>query len=305
MKPCWIAPQLATLSNKIFSDKEWIFEEKFDGIRCIAVKSNGKVTLFSRNRKPLNKDFPRIVKTLEEKKSKDFVADGELVAFEGKVTSFAKLQNRARTRTPLYFYVFDLLFWDDKSLTNLPLLERKKQLKALFSFGGPVRYTSHIKKEGEAQYKKACKKGLEGLIGKNINAKYQSKRTRDWLKFKCSQRQELVIGGYTEPKGSRVGFGALLVGYYDKGVLHYAGKIGTGYDTRLLISLTKQLEKLERATCPFHTQPRETKVHFVSPHLVCEVAFTEWTKSGKLRHPRFLGLRKDKLAKNVKRESVR
>lgn len=299
---CFIAPELATLTEKYFSDKDWIFEEKFDGIRCIAMKSKGKVSLYSRNHKLLNRQFPEIVKALESTKGRDFVIDGELVAFEGKVTSFAKLQNRMREKIKVYYYVFDLLYWDGKDLRGEPLIERKKQLKTHIPFGKGVRYTTHRKKEGEALLKAACKKGLEGLIAKRADSIYRSRRTRDWLKFKCSKGQELVIGGYTEPSGSRVGFGALLVGYYNKEGFQYAGKIGTGYDTEMLRTLGKRLERLERDSCPFKTKPRGKGIHFVRPSLVCEVGFTEWTKEGKLRHPRFLGLRRDKPAKSVKRE---
>lgn len=299
------APQLATLTDEPFSDKDWIFEEKFDGIRCIAVKSKGSVKLYSRNRKLLNKDFPEIVKALEAKKTKDYVVDGELVTFVGKVTSFSKLQNRKREKMKIYLYLFDLLKWDGEDRRKLPLIERKKMLKAKFPFGGLIRYTTHMKKNGELYFKRAAKKGLEGIIAKRSDAPYRGKRTRDWLKCKCSKGQELVIGGYTDPRRSRVGFGALLVGYYDKGTLKYAGKVGTGYDTQLLQTLHKRLEKIERTTCPFSSKPKEKNVHFVRPSLVCQVDFTEWTKDGKLRHPRFIAMRKDKSPKQVKRERAK
>lgn len=302
MKPKFILPQLATLSKEIFSDKNWIYEEKFDGIRCIGVKSKGKVSLYSRNHKSLNQDFPEIVEVLENKKSKDFVVDGEVVAFEGKVTSFSKLQQRKQKKIAVYYYLFDLLLWDGIDLKDLPLLERKKELKKHIPFGGRIRYTPHIKARGEDSYKKACKKGLEGIIAKRGNDTYHSKRTTNWLKFKCVNQQEFVIGGYTEPSGSRVGFGALLIGYYDKGKLKYAGKVGTGYNAKTLEDLTKKLKKLKRESCPFSTKPKEKHAHYVRPALVCEINFTEWTNDGKLRHPSFLGQRKDKPAKDVKRE---
>jgi len=302
LRPKFIRPELATLTEKYFSDKDWIYEEKFDGIRCIAVKSGGEVSLYSRNHKSLNKDFPEVVKALESKRGRDYVVDGEVVAFEGKVTSFSKLQQRKKEKIKVYYYLFDLLIWGDNDLRKDPLLERKKELKSHFPFGGIIRYTTHIKKRGEEYYKRACKKGLEGIIAKNASSPYQSKRTRNWLKFKCSNSQEFVIGGFTKPQGSRVGFGALLVGYYDKGSFKYAGKVGTGYDTSLLKTLSAKLEKIERESCPFATKPKEKGVHFVRPSLVGEVGFTEWTKDGKLRHPRFLGLRKDKPAKSVRKE---
>lgn len=302
MKAGWIAPQLATLKKEIFSEINWIFEEKFDGIRCIAIKSKGKVSLYSRNHKSLNLDFPEIVAQMESEPSRDYVVDGEIVAFEGKVTSFSKLQRRGHEKTKVYFYIFDLLFWDRAKTTSLPLLERKKLLKTHFPFGGLIRYTPHVSTKGEAFFKKGKEKGWEGVIGKRGDSLYLSKRTNNWLKFKYTPVQEFVIGGYTEPQRSRIGFGALLIGYYEKGKLLYAGKVGTGYDTALLTSLSRKLSSLKRAHSPFATQLKEKTAHFVHPSLVCEVGFTEWTKEGKLRHPRFLGLRKDKPAKNVLRE---
>jgi len=302
MKPHWIAPQLATLIDEPFSDQNWIFEEKFDGIRCIAIRSNGKVSLYSRNHKSLNRDFPEIVSALEAKKSKDYVVDGEVVAFAGRVTSFSKLQNRARKKTALHFYLFDLLFWDKEPLTKLCQLERKKWLKAHFPFGGPIHYTPHVKASGEAFYKKMCNRGLEGAIAKRADASYKSKRSRNWLKFKCSKGQELVIGGYTKPQGSRKHFGALLLGYYKNGKFCYAGKVGTGFDTAMLSTLGAKLKKLQRKSSPFDEEIKGKHLHFVRPSLICEIGFTEWTDDGKLRHPRFLGLRHDKPAKKVTKE---
>lgn len=301
-KASFIAPQLATLSDQVFSDPEWIFEEKFDGIRCIAVQSKGTLTLYSRNRKKLNESFAPIVKALEGKTKADFIADGELVAFDKGITSFSKLQQRDQKKVPLYLYLFDLLLWDGIDLRKQPLLQRKKQLKAHFPFNEKIRYTPHKQEQGEAAFKRASQKGWEGIIGKRADGLYQSKRTREWLKFKCVLGQELVIGGYTDPQGSRTGFGALLVGYYKGNKLHYAGKVGTGYDQHTLTTLGKTLRALTQERCPFDEPVKEKNVHFVTPRLVCEVGFTEWTKDGKLRHPRFLGLRTDKRAKEVKRE---
>ena len=299
MREQFIAPELCTLKKEVFDDGDWIFEEKFDGIRCIAVKKGDRVTLYSRNRKQL--DFPEIALALQKVK-KDFVVDGEIVAFEGKVTSFAKLQQRKSEKIKAYFYLFDLLVWDGEDLRKEPLIERKKELKKHIPFGGPIRYTTHVKGKGQAFFKRAEKRGLEGIIGKEANAPYVSRRTTRWLKFKCIHRQELVIGGYTDPQRSRLGFGALLVGYYDRGTFRYAGKVGTGYSDATLKSLKKRLTGIERKSCPFSVKPKESGAHFVSPSLVCEVGFTEWTRDGKLRHPTFLGLRKDKPAKQVRRE---
>ncbi|NGX45012.1 MAG: hypothetical protein K940chlam2_00152 [Chlamydiae bacterium] len=304
----WAYPQLATLIGAPFSQKGWIFEEKFDGVRCVAMKKSGKVSLFSRNKKSLNAAFPELVKALERARGSDWMVDGEIVAFDGRATSFSKLQSRLGVKKApekaisVYFYLFDCLYWKGEDLRSLSLLSRKLLLKKEFSFSSKVRYTTHIKEKGEAYFKRVAKLGLEGIIAKKADAPYHSKRTRDWLKCKCTVGQELVIGGFTEPKGSRLGFGALLVGTYKKGKLRYAGKVGTGYDRELLRTLSTRLKKIERASSPFEETTGEKGAHFVQPRLVCEVAFTEWTNGGKLRHPRFIGLRKDKKATLVKRE---
>lgn len=314
MKPHWIAPELASLTTHYFSDKEWIYEEKFDGIRCIAICQKGKVSLYSRNHNLINGAFPEIVEALEKSAKTDFVIDGEIVTLDKGISNFSKLQNRfgilnlsrlKGERSPVTFFVFDMLFWKDTSLIKVPLLERKKMLKEHLSFNKKIRYTKHIKEKGLEYYKRACKQGYEGIIAKRAASLYYSKRTRDWLKFKCSKGQELVIGGYTEPQGSRIGFGALLVGYFDKKEFKYAGKVGTGYDFELLEKLSAKLKRLETKRCPFAHPPREKNAHYVRPTLVCEVDFTEWTKDGKLRHPRFKGLRNDKSAKSVTRERSR
>lgn len=215
---------------------------------------------------------------------------------------FPSCNSASKKKIKVYYYLFDLLVWDEEDLRGLSLLERKKELKKHIPFGGNIRYTKHVREKGLEAYKKACKNGLEGVIAKKSDDRYHSKRTRNWLKFKCVHQQEFVIGGFTEPAGSRVGFGALLIGYYNKKGLHYAGKVGTGYDTALLKSLGARLKKLERKSCPFTTKPKQKNVHWVRPSIVCEISFTEWTKDGKLRHPAFLGIRKDKSAKNVRRE---
>lgn len=315
-QPHWVAPMLATLTEDYFSDPNWIYEEKFDGMRCIAIKKKGQVTLYSRNARNINHTFPEIVVELEKIDSKDYVIDGEIVSFDEKrVSSFSTLQNRMNVldvsrikgKVPtVYYYAFDMMYWDQYDLRGLPLLFRKQLLKHFFPFTNKVRYTTHVKGRGVAFFKKAEKKGWEGIIAKRANSLYLGKRSRDWLKFKCSHGQEFVIGGYTSPQGSRKDFGALLIGYYDKkGTLHYAGKVGTGYSFQTLASLGKKLFRIEVKKCPFTHTPKEKKAHWVRPHYVCEVDFTEWTKDRKLRHPRFKGLRTDKIAKNVKRESAK
>ncbi len=311
-QPKWIKPMLATLTKNYFSDKNWIFERKLDGERVLAIKNNKKVTLFTRNKKTINSTYPEIEKVLSEQNQDNIIVDGEIVAFDKNVSSFSKLQGRIHIKDPkkavksgikVYYYVFDVLYIDKYDLRKIPLKERKKILKKALNFSNILRYTSHRNTYGEKYLKEACKKGWEGLIAKKSNSVYVSKRSRDWLKFKCVNEQELVIGGYTDPRGNRKGFGALLLGYYKNNKLQYAGQVGTGFNDDLLDELRKQLDKLETDSSYFTEKISKKGVHWVKPKLVCEVGFTEWTSSGKLRHPRFLGLRRDKPAKKVIKET--
>jgi len=301
-QPYFVSPQLATLTEKYFSDKNWLFEEKFDGIRCIVVSKNGSINLFSRNKNKLNQKYPSIIEPLKKQRVKNFIIDGEIVAFEGNITSFSKLQRIKQEKVSIYFYAFDLLYFDKYDLRDLPLVERKKFLKQKFKFSTKFRYTRHILEKGLEFYKKACKKGLEGIIAKKKDSRYLSKRTTNWLKFKCSNRQEFVIIGYTDPQKSRIGFGALLIGFYHKGKLKFAGKVGTGYDFEFLKTFSKKLKKIETSKKIITDKIALKNIHFVRPRYVCEIAFTEWTKDLKLRHPRFIALRFDKPAKKVVKE---
>jgi len=298
----FISPELATLTDKYFSDEDWIYEEKFDGIRCIVIKKDKNVVLFSRNKNKLNSQFLSLVESFKKQKMKNFILDGEIVAFEKGKTSFSKLQQRKIEKMKIYFYAFDLLYFDKYDLRDQKLTVRKKVLKTNFKFTNVFRYTKHIVQKGEEYLKKACKKGWEGIIAKKANSKYMSKRTRDWLKFKCSNRQEFVIAGYTEPEGARIGFGSLLIGYFDKEKFKYAGKVGTGYDFEFLKSFSKKLKNIEAKKLPFKERIPIKKMHFVKLKYVAEVGFSEWTKDGKLRHPRFIGIRTDKRPKQVIRE---
>jgi len=206
---------------------------------------------------------------------------------------------------PVTYYIFDVLWADGTDLRPLPLLERKRHLHDLLSFGGPLRYTEHRVRDGEQYYVEACRQGWEGLIAKRADAPYRAGRTKDWLKFKCENNQEFVIGGFTDPQGTRIGLGALLIGYYDSdGQLVYAGKVGTGFNTAMLRLLHDELSKLERDTPPFSRGelPRPRGVHWAEPQLVGQVGFSEWTTAGELRHPRFQGLRRDKSPHEVIRE---
>jgi DNA ligase D-like protein (predicted ligase) len=208
-----------------------------------------------------------------------------------------------RRQIPVFFYVFDLLYVDGHDLRDVPLRYRKDLLRTAIEFRDAVRFTEHRETEGEAYFAEACRRRWEGILAKNGDSAYVSGRSREWLKFKCVFEQEFVIGGYTDPQGEREEFGALLVGYYDDSRLRYAGKVGTGYDTAILRNLGPQLRKLETAACPFEADglPR-AGVHWVKPELVAQIGFTEWTTAGKLRHPRFLGLRDDKRPRDVVRE---
>ena len=311
--PTWCSPTLATLTEDRFSDPDWIFERKLDGVRCLAFRDGGAVRLLSRNRQSLNGTYPEIVEALTAQKCTRFVVDGEIVAFDGRHTSFARLQGRlgitepdqaVATGIPVFYYMFDLMHMDGRSTNESPLTRRKRLLRKAFQFDDPLRYTTHRIADGEAAYAAACRRGDEGVIAKRVDAPYEGRRSSSWLKFKCSRDQEFVIVGYTAPKGSRVGLGALLLGYHDGGELVYAGKVGTGFDTATLRSLHKQLSRTEQDSTPVSRgRAREPGAHWVRPTSVAQVAFSEWTRDGKLRHPRFQGLRFDKAATEVVRET--
>jgi DNA ligase D-like protein (predicted ligase) len=208
-----------------------------------------------------------------------------------------------RTRVPVFYYLFDLPYVEGADLTRLELRHRKALLRHAISFGGRLRFSTHRVGSGEAYHREACRRGWEGLIAKRSDSEYVQRRSNDWLKMKCVTEQEFLIGGYTEPQGRRSGFGALLIGYYEDGELRYAGKVGTGYSEETLGKLGARLASLERAESPFALDRVPTKeVHWVSPKLVAEIAFTEWTRDGRLRHPRFVGLRRDKRPAEVVRE---
>jgi DNA ligase D-like protein (predicted ligase) len=294
----------AVLTDERFSDPNWVFERKLDGIRCIAIRAEDELQLLSRNDLSQNSRYPELVEALSAERCRQFAVDGEVVAFEGSQTSFARLAQRHQHYVPVFLYVFDVLWLEGHDVRSLPLRSRKRLLKQALQFHGPVRWTQYRNGDGEALFKEACRKGWEGLIAKRSDSPYVTTRSKDWLKFKCEHGQELVIGGYTEPRGSRVEFGALLLGYYRDGRFEYAGKVGTGFDTEMLHELGAQMRKLQSDDPPF-AEPRQIKergVTWVKPELVAQIGFTEWTRDGRLRHPRFLGLRDDKAAKEVVRE---
>jgi bifunctional non-homologous end joining protein LigD len=290
-----------------------MYERKFDGERCLAYRDRDGVALMTRNRQRVNSTYPELAAALAAQRAADFVIDGEVVAFDGDTTSFSRLQQRLGVRNPpehliaavpVVYYLFDVLRADGDDARSLPLRQRKRVLRALLSFGGPLRFTTHRVAGAKAYWDQACGRGWEGLVVKRADSPYRSGRSRDWLKFKCENSQEFVIGGFTDPRGSREGFGALLIGYFDAaGRLVYAGKVGTGFDSSTLAALLQAMSGLEQPKPPFDrgALPR-AGVHWIRPELVGEVGFSEWTSAGQLRHPRYLGLRRDKEARAVVRE---
>jgi bifunctional non-homologous end joining protein LigD len=301
-QPNWVSPMLATLTRDYFSDPDWVYEPKLDGIRCLTFKKGSEVRLMSRNQLDRTGSFPKVAAAIADQPG-DLIVDGEVAAFKDGRTSFSLLQQSMRATVPIVYFVFDVIYLDGRDLTRVDLLTRKKVLKKALRWRRPLSYVSHIEKEGETYLREACSKGWEGLIAKRAAAPYTKGRSRDWLKFKCSNEQELVIGGYTDPQGARSGFGALLVGYYEDGELHYAGKVGTGYNDVTLRELLAEMKPLEQVKSPFTGEPPVRKnVHWLKPKLVAQVGFAEWTPDGRLRHPRFIGLRRDKKPRDVVRE---
>jgi DNA ligase D-like protein (predicted ligase) len=271
------------------------------------------VRLLSRNDKDLSRTYPEVAVALAEQAGTELIVDGEVVAFDGRRTSFERLQGRLgltdpdealATGIPVFYYVFDLLHLDGCDVRRLPLLARKKLLRAALGWADPLRFTVHRRTAGEEMFRAACARGDEGVIAKRAVGVYAGGRSKDWLKFKCVRDQEFVIGGWTEPKGSRAEFGALLLGYYAGDTFVYAGKVGTGFDDRMLRTLGRQLRAVEQDTAPFgRNAVRERGAHWARPELVAQIGFTEWTRDGMLRHPRFQGLRADKPAREVVRET--
>ncbi|CAG7648200.1 non-homologous end-joining DNA ligase [Actinacidiphila bryophytorum] len=308
------APMLARLTDLRDFGDDWLFERKLDGIRMLASLRDGRVELWSRTGQRLNATYPEVAEALAAQPCPDFVVDGEVVALHRGRTDFALLQQRSGLTAPaavrasgvaVTYYVFDLLRVGGIDTTRLPQRLRKTLLRDVLDFRAPLRFTPHRNHGGQQLLDQACGRGWEGLIAKRASAPYTHGRSPNWLKLKCEAGQELVVGGFTEPSGSRVGFGALLLGYHQGGRLRYAGKVGTGYDTATLRSLRARLDAIEVDRPPFGEPVRERGAHWVRPELVAQVGFTEWTRDGRLRHPRYLGLREDKAAADVVRETPR
>ena len=301
--PDWVEPMLATLTDERDLGDGWVLERKLDGIRCLAFVRGGRVTLRSRTRRPLS--FPPVAEALARFRG-DAILDGEVVAVDrsGEPLGFQALQRRALDQGSVALWAFDLLWQGSEDLRGRPLSERRAALEGVVGPGGAVALSEILAGSSRAAYERACSEGWEGVIAKRAEAPYRGGRSRDWLKLKCLFEQEMVVGGVTEPQRSRVGLGALLVGYYEDGRLRYAGKVGTGFDTRTLHDLRERLDALETGESPFAepVKPLPRGTHWVAPELVAQLAFAEWTGAGRLRQPRFLGLRDDKRPRDVVRE---
>lgn len=305
------SPMLAVSSGRVERDEDWVFERKLDGIRALALRTGPQLRLLSRSGKSLNASYPELVDALLAQPAQQFAVDGEITAMRDGRTDFALLQQRmqltdpraiARTGVQVSHHLFDLLWADGYDTTQLPLPARKALLSETIDFTPPLYFTEHHRGHAKELLAAACARGWEGLIAKRVEGRYVHRRSTGWVKLKCVTGQEFVVGGYTDPTGSRVGFGALLVGYQQDGRLRYAGKVGTGFDTRTLLALRRFFDATAQPDCPFDPAPSERHAHWVRPLLVVQVAFTEWTRAGQLRHPRFLGVRDDKPPSDVVRE---
>ncbi|MGH7414705.1 MAG: non-homologous end-joining DNA ligase, partial [Candidatus Rokuibacteriota bacterium] len=306
--PGWVAPELATLVSGPPLGDEWVHEIKRDGYRILLRIERGRVKLLTRNRQDWTARFPAVAEAAALP-VKEALLDGEIVALDkAGVSSFQALQRASvEAGRSLVYVAFDLLFLGGRDLRPLPLLERKERLARLLTGRrGLLRYSEHFDAPGRRVYERACRMGLEGIVSKRKQAPYASGRGAAWLKTKCVARQELVIGGFTDPEGARAEFGSLLLGVHDRdGRLVYAGRVGTGFDHATLQSLGRRLRKLEQRASPFAPdgpRPPARGAHWVKPTRVAEIAFTEWTRDGLLRHPAFAGLREDKPAAQVVRE---
>ena len=304
-------PQLATLVKTPPQGDGWWHEIKFDGYRIGCRVRGDAVTLISRNGKDWTANFPEIVAAIRKLRLTDTLLDGEIAAVlaDGR-TSFQALQNvlhRSDGKATVIYFVFDVLRHEGDNLERLPLTLRHARLQQILRrhARGRLRISEHMEGRGDDILQHACAAGLEGIISKRADRHYYRGRNSDWVKTKCLSRQELVIGGFTDPEGTRAGLGALLLGYYDAGRLVFAGKVGTGFSQKAATDLRRRLDRLVQPDSPYDVQPPRPiarRAYWVRPELVCEVSFTEWTSDGMARHPVFQGLREDKRARDVRRE---
>jgi bifunctional non-homologous end joining protein LigD len=307
-----IPVMLATLTDRRDFGDDWLLERKFDGERCVATRHGADVRLESRTGKDLTGTYPEVCAALAAQRVRDLVLDGEVVAYDGDQTPFGRLQQRLGVTNPppehvaaypVVYCVFDILEVDGEDVADRPLLERRARLTREIRPSPAVQLTEAWRGDSEARFAEACRAGWEGLIAKRADAPYTPGRSKDWLKLKCAWEQEFVIGGYTDPAGSRTDFGALLVGYFERGLLRYAGKVGTGYTAATLRDLGSRLRELEMPESPFvDVRPIPRGTHWTQPELVAQIGFAEWTNDGRLRQPCFLGLRDDKRPAEVNRE---
>jgi bifunctional non-homologous end joining protein LigD len=307
--PHFVEPALATLVDAPPSGDDWLHEMKYDGYRCLVAIGGADVVCYTRSGQDWTDRFQRLVEPARKLGVSSALLDGEVAVLDERgVSSFALLQNALKTGAPLVYCVFDLLWHDGEDVRQLPLVERKKRLRAIVGGGkaGAIRFSDHIAGHGTEILKKLCVAGYEGIVSKRRDAPYRSGRGHAWLKIKCGQRQEFVIGGWT-PSQRRRGFRSLLIGYYDGSRMVYAGRVGTGFDAELLTSLGATLERLETRESPFEAVPRAIArgARWVTPTLVAEIAFAEFTQDGLVRQGSFLGLRTDKKARSVVRETPR
>jgi bifunctional non-homologous end joining protein LigD len=320
--PSFLEPMRAKLTQSI-PPGEWLYEIKFDGFRAQALRGGSETRLVSRNEKEFGGKFPEVMDSLSRLDVQDAIIDGEIVALDDKGrSSFQLLQafDLGQMGPPIFFYAFDLLRFNGKDLRDLPIEERKAKLESLLEESpGTIRYSATLGTDGKKLLDQARRFGLEGLIGKRAGSHYETgRRTGSWIKLKLLQQQEFVIGGYTQPAGSRQYFGAILVGVYEGDQLKFSGKVGTGFDEKILRSLIGKFKKAPREDCPFVDLPEkragrygqgvtasEMKLcHWIEPTIVCEIKFAEWTRDHRLRQPVYLGLREDKDAKEVVREEA-
>jgi bifunctional non-homologous end joining protein LigD len=285
--PDWLEPMAATLTQDRFTGPEWTFERKLDGIRVLAFKQGDRVRLLSRNQLPLTASYPAVAKAIAGLPVQDVILDGEATGGWGR-------QGRGD------YHVFDILWLNGQQVTALAL-DKRRELLDMLPLELPLERVRPL--DIGVPWEHACAQGWEGVIAKRRDSPYEHRRSKHWLKMKCEATHELVVGGFTDPQGARVGLGALLVGYYEGSDLVFAGKVGTGFDTRMLVELRTELDRLEIASPPFtrgQGLPR-LRAHWVTPAIVVQVGFIEWTGHDKLRHPRLLGIRRDKPARSVTR----
>jgi bifunctional non-homologous end joining protein LigD len=318
--PDFVEPMKAKLVDSM-PIGSWIYEIKFNGYRALALRGGSETRILSRNQKDLSSKFPEVKDSIAALDIQDAIIDGEIVALDEKGrSSFQLLQgiDMGQEKPPIVYYAFDLLRLNGKDLQGLPIEERKAKLEELLKKPpGVIRYSVSFTKDIPELLERAGQLGLEGLIGKRAGSRYEAgKRTGAWIKVKLHQEQEFVIGGYTEPEGSRKYFGALLVGFYEDKKLKFAGRVGTGFSDELLSTLYSELNKIRVEKCPFFNLPvtgrnrwdrglsaaEMRRAHWVKPVMVCQIKFTEWTRDDRLRQPVFLGIREDKNAMEVVRE---